>query len=50
MWWIIGGVLLLVLFIVAYLFIRGANVKQKKGYLRSLENEEQIKAVRDLQE
>jgi len=48
MWWIIGGVLLLVLFVVAYLFIRGADVKRSGGYLKDVVDEEQVKAVRKI--
>lgn len=45
MWWVIGGVILLVLVVFMSMFNRGADVKRKGGYLNMLEDEEQIKAV-----
>ena len=38
----------MIVFVVAYLFIRGSDVKRSGGYLKDVVDEEQVKAVREI--
>ena len=46
MWWIIGLVLVICAFV--WFFAHGADMKNKNAYAQRLEDDEQLKAVREM--
>ena len=48
MWWIIGLLLVVCLFVFIWLFTRGADMKNKSNYVKQIEDADQEKAVRGM--
>ena len=48
MWWIIGLSLVICAIAFVWFFAHGADMKNKNGYAKNLEDEEQVKAVREM--
>ena len=48
MWWIIGIALAICAFTFAWFFAHGADMKNKNAYAQRLEDDEQLKAVREM--
>ena len=48
MWWIIGVLLVICAFVFIWLFTRGADMKNKNAYAQKMEDDEQLKAVREM--
>ena len=46
MWWIIGLLLVICIFVFIWLFTRGADMKNKSNYVKQIEDADQEKAVR----
>ena len=45
MWWIIGIVILVVLL---FLYVRGADMRKRSDYIRQIDDEEQLKAIQKM--
>ena len=45
MWWIIGIVVLVVL---VFLYVRGADMRKRSDYARQVDDEEQLKAIQKM--
>ena len=45
MWWIVGIVILVVLL---FLYVRGADMRKRSDYARQVDDEEQLKAIQKI--
>ncbi len=47
-WWIIIGTIIVLLFVLFFLFIKGSDLRGRSGWVRNVEGEEQEKAIAEM--